>query len=634
MKQLICVFIATLLTVGCRNEAPSVAPTSPSHSETSPVKPSMGTSTAAGANNTNQGGGVDSSGGDLLTSSAQDVEAALEQIEEKAYQVAFRMAYELNSPDKTEFEKIFGQNTYQLMRDLFIKRNRKGQLLAQALDEKSVRWNLQNEACESSTEHNKAGSAKWNSDGQAEVCLSKNHLRKMSPNSLQVDVLALAFHELSHLFDYDEEKAQAVQNFVLKNKGMVWPPADQTAEILETSNKLLRYYTRLIVALEDKDTKTLCDSVDSMMAGVLSIYRNRSETQTVVLPAKVIDAMQTTFPWADQGLKICREGDASKILPHTSQSAGRIFSEIVNVNTIVRLFVNPRNPGAYMPTFDMMNLMVALEQKEILAGINPKASPAQSIEMTDVYCKIKVAHKDGRLIHEYETAQVRQFYGDSNAGIGTIGDTNQGDNPYMFRRVKGQRGVGFAFMSKEFKVKKTKNLIPTNGGKVPYPIYVSMLSPGFIENFQYEAESEHNVLKVRCGYKSQGKVPDLTYVEEPMPASTQKDPNDDYFDLAPEKMTNLRIRFNKPGQNSVPGGEVFVATSILNVRYNGNIILISTADQCIIPHTLLEEKKINAQKLARDIQQGQFTEVICDMNGDRKGPHISHAAWAFDFSTK
>jgi hypothetical protein len=633
MKKLAVAVAMIFLTVGCRQDGGTKSPTSgaPSQSETpgspkSPTTPSQQQSTS--------GGGVDSSGGDLLTSSNEQVDKSIQDIENKTHDVIYRMGTELIRAEKTDFEEKFGEDSYALVRDFLTAEGKLNLIPRKALQAKKIQFDVVATSCEGDQQE-KAGSASWIRE-QPVVCLSRQHLSKMSPESLQLDTVALAVHEMAHLYGFEESKARALQAFVVRNKALVWPDQEFMKELVSTSDDSLALVLNLIVDFKAKRDLKLCSSADGILREVMRILKTRENHTSVVIPAFATN-VAFFVPVSLEGIQTaCEASDLAAVRKAVAKELPGIFEQTLNLNTVLRVHANPTAPGAFYPTFDFMSLLSAFEEPEIMANSYAKANPRDRIEMEDVFCSFQELDPD--FSNEFSkpyTVPAHQFYGDKTEGLGKMARPENGEQPYMLRRVKGQRGLGFAIMSEKIKIIDSENLTPTNGGGGA-TLYATSLLPGVSNDFQFEAMVEKRTIRVRCGYKDDGKMPDLTYKLKPKRDKSAKDINDTYFMKKPKKSLQLKIKLNVPGKNDVTGGPELPTTEVETIRYNGHITLKAVnGERCIIQGPYLREHKVDAEKLAIDLREGKYSEVTCEMNGQiRNDGNAAHAAWIFAYSVK
>ncbi len=176
-------------------------------------------------------GGIDSSGGDTLKSTKEDVNKALKDIKTKLIFAKKRLSLSLseydynNEKDRNFFEKEFKSDDMLLM-IRFISQNKVDfntevskemrSIDIRAINFENVKFIIkENDYCVGDNQH-KAASAKGNiKDG--EICLSVPAFMKVAPEALTSQVITLALHEVAHLYGFNEEEAVRIQKFLLIN---------------------------------------------------------------------------------------------------------------------------------------------------------------------------------------------------------------------------------------------------------------------------------------------------------------------------------------------------------------------------------------------------------------------------------
>ncbi len=151
-------------------------------------------------------GAVDGSGGNTVQSSPEQVEQVIASVKEKL-KLAFHRILILEG----EGNKAIEESTYALAQVL----SQPSSLINEKLAQLQIRPS--DEECETETGEPK----KRKSSGI--VCLSRLRLKTVAPEALQIQVLALAAHEFSHVLEFDETTAKGVQQWFLLHPKIVLP---------------------------------------------------------------------------------------------------------------------------------------------------------------------------------------------------------------------------------------------------------------------------------------------------------------------------------------------------------------------------------------------------------------------------
>lgn len=183
------------------------------------------------ASNSVSGGGVDGSGGNTVKSNAYLVRKTAKHISELVYNSLLRFSIYLEYMDEAEIGLIFGTRASEFHSRVFSNNP-----IAQVRN-KNVEFTL---ATYCDHEKSLEGVAKGQ-NGEGKICLSENHLMKIAPEALVNQMTALALHELSHLYGFNETDATAFQKMFLSNTFLLENSNLEKKVIIEKINEFLSW---------------------------------------------------------------------------------------------------------------------------------------------------------------------------------------------------------------------------------------------------------------------------------------------------------------------------------------------------------------------------------------------------------
>lgn len=181
-------------------------------------------------------GGMDSSGGNFIFANEQDAGNFFYQLPSVLPTVLYRIY--LNAILTTGLRQ--GTNLDQefplvdtYLRTVFSDKNYHGKNIVALVKEKNpLSWELKPEGgCKSKYHSSTAGAA--NVSGH--ICLSLESMLRLPKNSLEIEVLALALHELAHVYNFvdDDNTAIQMQSYFLKYQDYFYPHEQFKAALKE-----------------------------------------------------------------------------------------------------------------------------------------------------------------------------------------------------------------------------------------------------------------------------------------------------------------------------------------------------------------------------------------------------------------
>jgi hypothetical protein len=251
ISRILCVpvlFAVAILVCACGSPSGTSIPSSPESVATAPnVK-----STPSAVSSTPGTGGVDGSGGNLIRSTPEEVQLAIDQLLIRLRLVLYRMQYRIPNEEliipgssgidfqstipiytRTRFSswadslsriqlegkersnKLFHEDDLRRALDVFVgmysRENYHQKTIFELLDQGFIRINVKESGPCHSTEGPRDGASHTN----GQICLSKERLLRLSREALPAETVALAIHELAHVFNFGEIEATTVQKIIL-----------------------------------------------------------------------------------------------------------------------------------------------------------------------------------------------------------------------------------------------------------------------------------------------------------------------------------------------------------------------------------------------------------------------------------
>jgi hypothetical protein len=601
---------------------------------------SSGTPTPVVANG---GGGIDTSGGDLMKASEEEVNQALANIESKTMLLLSRLSLIVGTDSKLQFNEEFGTGSYELMRPFVYAQTKELVNPYYALKSGTILFHVRDEAC---TEDNQAkdGSAYVGSDGRGFICLSRQGLRKLSPESIQLDILALAAHEISHVYGFDESKAQAVQKFILQNKSAVWPSDTAIADAKKVIEDILINSIQISELSRQRKFSLACVKAENMNQRMVEIEAKILKNSALRLPKALSFPILSLLADLQEINGACQNSKEAAIEIAIGKNIQSLIWNAQAMRMQVEYYQNPTDAGALVPTFAYMNLSVTEEDPAVLKAAGKEALAKEKLNIEDLYCTWEIYSKKDSPKQNPDVFQGQKFYEKNGGELGKLNIQMGSEMPFMIRKVEGQRGLSFGVITKEMKVESYKEGILTNGG-TDTPVYAVNLIPGVRERFEVHLsylEDPEAVLRIGISCEiSKNKKPAIKWMDpnelkkvsplnrriEAINSSMKED-----FEVS-QPGFNLKIQLQLPTKKDTIGGPEVANQKVESLKYNGMIILEAGKAHCILSEKLIKDKGFDSKQLVEDLKNHKYSEVLCHMNGEQgSNGDFKTAAWAFDFS--
>lgn len=213
--------------------------------------------------NTVQGGGVDGSGGDGLTSSPEEVEEQYQKLKEEAFDAIYRMGFWAAFSNEVEFDKKFGSGTYRVLKSILTKTDDVNSALYNLKNGKIIYKPKRDASC-SATEGHRDSAAKGK-NGEGEICISLLNMRRYTNNALIIQMVALTLHEILHLYEYPESTAKQLQT-VLSNNADLFIIEDSKGKAIRNAQQEFVFNLSHLSALylQQSPQTRVCHQIDKL----------------------------------------------------------------------------------------------------------------------------------------------------------------------------------------------------------------------------------------------------------------------------------------------------------------------------------------------------------------------------------
>lgn len=244
------------------------------------------------------GGGVDGSGGPASKSTPLQVEEAIGRVLKnlKASWNRVAVVYVIDSKaDPEKSESLFGDAT-PVISKMLKGDGSKIQPILINLRAGKIQTQIEREKpCPKTGEEDEEGA--YGQDGEGTLCFSVPRLRRLAPESLDLELLALASHGIAHLyFSKDESDPRLVQKFFKENTSLTLP----NPHLVEIVKQFQRDWEKVTMELESNFYFNKSDSVICQTLGKTHSLLTKYEFLNPMNPKIRLDVkltMQITLLW-------------------------------------------------------------------------------------------------------------------------------------------------------------------------------------------------------------------------------------------------------------------------------------------------------------------------------------------------
>lgn len=398
-------------------------------------------------------GGSDGSGGNVLLSSEAEVSAAVAEAEQELRSAVKRIGMSLATRSPEEFDKQYGNGNFQLLMDGLLPTH--DYQTVENIRNGQIRIVPQDGLCPSKSGHGDA--AATGIGGKGTICVSLESLRKYPPASLRRELTALLLHEVGHLHGFDEEKAEALQTFALKNANLVVPERENLKSLERTTDELLASLPRLRAHLiaGSSDRKVCMESaranqlIEDTIRANFSVKAGQQSTQ---LPQTVLANMTfADYLGLDELRKDCDSDsplNREKLVAKMETYETSLGQAVAELGTFVADGKRIGRLNVYVARD-----MLSFENSELYRRAKglPAASPAKGAPTLACGRAWYRRHPDGKIRPEGEL-EVRKFETLYAADLGTIfRESNRAADgtDVSVIRLKDQSSLSLMIMAKD-----------------------------------------------------------------------------------------------------------------------------------------------------------------------------------------
>lgn len=207
-----------------------------------------------------QNGGIDSSGGDPIVSTEDEVRAALKDIHTLSSEALFRLSLEFMLLSKETINSLYGEGSFQALKEFFEAKNFASDRVFKKIINQEIALDVkENSSCVGDNSHHTA-SARGSFPG-GEICFSIPSLRTLPSETLREQVAGLYLHEIGHLFGLEEESAQKIQSIILKGRRYLVPLKGEADEFIGYADRISSLILHSNI-LKDPSDYTHCGQVN------------------------------------------------------------------------------------------------------------------------------------------------------------------------------------------------------------------------------------------------------------------------------------------------------------------------------------------------------------------------------------
>ncbi len=283
--------------VSCRKSTPHLSP---------PGSPSGGGKTTQH----HQQGGVDSGGGDASSSEAQTIRKMILQFQKRDLPHAFTRLFQHNLEDLQRFSHLDVEE-YDLFKALIGTKQKKDEIINLI---RGAQIEFASKDCKTDSVEHKEASAR----APNYICFSPSLLMRLPPRGLDLELLSLFAHEVSHLYGFDESQAMRIHDWFLKHREILLPSPKDLDQVLGTIYSIESSLFSIAFALvvQQQTVPDQCSSLSSLNGSINSLNEmvrgifqvNPKIDKTYALPTEV----SRTYSDLEDGFrrlpKICSEG--------------------------------------------------------------------------------------------------------------------------------------------------------------------------------------------------------------------------------------------------------------------------------------------------------------------------------------
>ncbi len=164
----------------------------------------------------NEGGGmIDTSGGDPIFATEEQVRILMATLPEELLKIFRRLDVLLNDLDPHNPKAIgpIYPGNFKVLQAFIYGNKYRYENIFTVLSSEQLSFHLQSSACLDGLAEKTASI-----NQQGHICLSLQRLTQLSAESLPKQLLSLVVHEIAHFYDYDEPTSQSVQNMFIEQK--------------------------------------------------------------------------------------------------------------------------------------------------------------------------------------------------------------------------------------------------------------------------------------------------------------------------------------------------------------------------------------------------------------------------------
>lgn len=528
-------FLAMLIVVGLVSACAKSSPTP------------NGNNLAGMTNTPNTGGGegetggIDSSGGDTLKSTKEQVSEALKDITSKLIIAKKRLSLSLSQydvKDKSDnelFKKEYNSDDLALMTRFILKNkidltkvtadSKERRIDIRDIDFKNVIINIkEDDYCIGDKQH-KAASATGTIDG-GEICLSAKAFMTVAPEALQSQVITLALHEVAHLYGFNEDEASRIQKFLLENM-FTHTPTDASIKRLETNLETLYYATTALlssVARFDSDVE-VCNNLGNINRSIIETLNIHTIDKTIKLNRTWDRDFFVTYLEAQNAMRYCglntksytSEVDKVETLQkkNLAKSLNFIFQGISQYMMQAKYYLDPRVIDTVPLHYQLSVYLLQYFGTEFsLSGNETVSDPKFMVNGSkNIICAFQNVNwlKDSKATG----IQPMLIYKESDDGRGLysyvnyhLGNRDMGE--VMLRQGQGNNSIEVAIMEKDITDAEIISgigflggddvLIKETGLRKRSVIPMGLLYPDFANNLEikYTSPKDKETYLIRC----------------------------------------------------------------------------------------------------------------------------------------
>lgn len=438
------------------------------------------------------GGGVDTSGGNFVLNTDENVEKIFQDLNTNLYGAVYRLQQEIEYTGGIGgAPRRFSDGDYAMLLQFLGAKDRFRQTALQALKNNKIKYVSAEHSCTKDSVE-KDASASFNKQDEPIICISKNRLKNLTSSAIEFDVLALGLHELSHLYGFDENMAVYFQEFALKNADLVWPSEDTFFDMTKNSLALVRKSLELIKLVEDsKDWSHACTLTGQLFEISQAIFKDE-RNEKLILQAKMYQ-LRSAENELENWTNLCAKNDIKNLRWEILFSFRGYFDRVLRTNYVVFHFFKPLALPTYVSDVELLQLLTFLESDKFLEYSGLKPTPRYELPMHDLQCKVdtfKVGITKELINEKFFKADTEVT--SSGIGLSVLYLNENGSEKLVLKRLPGQKGLGATFLGNDWVVKNYLGMMPVSGNKTQAKLMALLQDESWTSDFQFEATNSKN----------------------------------------------------------------------------------------------------------------------------------------------